>query len=334
MAYEEYGDIKLDLSSSGKGFQQTLLLLAYLYDNPSTVLLLEEPDAHLEILRQQQIYQLITDVAKNNGSQIIIASHSEVVLNEAAGRDIVIAFVGQPHRIDDRGSQVLKSLKAIGFEQYYLAEQTGWVLYLEGSTDLAILRSFAAVLDHPAAQYLEKPFVNYVQNQPIKAEDHFFGLREAKGDLAGIAIFDRIEKELPERPGLLKLTWTRRELENYLCMEEVLIAYAKHNQPDDLFGQAEAARREQAMRESIAEVASALMIFRGLEPWSPEIKATDDFLDPLFNAYFKRLGLPNLLRKTDYHVLAGFVPKDKIDKEISDKLDQIVAVAKHANPLR
>jgi hypothetical protein len=78
------------------------------------------------------------------GSQIIAASHSEVILNEAADRDMVIAFVGKPHRIDDRGSQVLKALRDIGFEHYYLAEETGWVLYLEGSTDLAMLRAFAS----------------------------------------------------------------------------------------------------------------------------------------------------------------------------------------------
>ena len=37
----------------------------------------------------------------------------------------------------------------IGFEDFLQAEQTGWVLYLEGSTDLAVLQSFAAVLEDP-----------------------------------------------------------------------------------------------------------------------------------------------------------------------------------------
>ena len=115
MQYREHGTL-LDLSSSGRGLQQTLLILAYLYANPGAVLLLDEPDAHLEILRQRQIYKLITDVAEANDNQIIAASHSEVLLNEAAGRDVVVAFVGAPHRIDDRGSQVLKSLRDIGFE--------------------------------------------------------------------------------------------------------------------------------------------------------------------------------------------------------------------------
>ncbi len=132
MSFRNRNKTQLDLSASGRGLQQTLLLMAYLTTNPGSVLLLDEPDAHLEILRQRQIYRLLTEVANENKSQIVAASHSEVILNEAADRDVVVAFVGRPHRIDDRGSQVYKSLKSIGFEHYYQAEITGWVLYLRG----------------------------------------------------------------------------------------------------------------------------------------------------------------------------------------------------------
>ncbi|MCC7354431.1 MAG: AAA family ATPase [Anaerolineae bacterium] len=333
MAYKEAGSTSLfDLSSSGRGLQQTLLLLAHLYANPETVLLLDEPDAHLEVLRQRQIYQLLTEVAQKQGSQIIAASHSEVVLNEAADRDVVIAFVGKPHRIDDRGSQVLKSLIEIGFDQYYQVEQTGWVLYLEGSTDLAILRAFAATLEHEATRILERPFVHYVGNVPSKARFHFFGLQEAKNDLVGIALFDRVDQSLNEGPVLREMMWRRKEIENYLCMEDVLLGYARYGQANDLFGLAEANRREEAMRESIQEIGGALRTLRRLDPWSSEIKATDDFLDRLFEAYFEKLGLPNLLRKTDYHILAQFVPKEEIDPEVVEKLDALVAVARKAKP--
>src|SRR5207245_6731738 len=118
MDYEEKGT-RLDLSSAGRGLQQTLLLLAYLYANPKTVLLIDEPDAHLEILRQRQTYQLLTDIADKQGSQVIAASHSEVVLGEAAGRGKVVAFVGKPHTLNDRGSQLMKSLTDIGWDLYY-----------------------------------------------------------------------------------------------------------------------------------------------------------------------------------------------------------------------
>ena len=235
MSYHEQG-IDLDLSSAGRGLQQTLLLLAYMYANPGAVLLLDEPDAHLEILRQRQIYQLLTETAEETGSQIIAASHSEVLLNEAAGRDMVIAFVGKPHRLDNRGSQVLKSLREIGFEHYYQAEQTGWILFLEGSTDLSLLRAFAARLDHQAAlRALERPYVHYVSNQPMAAANHFHAL----------------------------------------------------------FAESEQSRRVAAMNRSIESIEEAMKKLGKDSPWDPDVKASDDFLTPLFADYFERLDLPN-----------------------------------------
>ncbi len=332
MSYEDQQGCQLDLSCAGRGLQQTLLLLAHLYANPKTVLLLDEPDAHLEVLRQRQIYQLLTDVAARQGSQIIAASHSEVVLNEAANRDVVIAFVGPPHRIDDRGQQVLKALTDIGFDQYYQAELKGWALYLEGSTDLAILQAFAQTLEHPAAGVLERPFVHYLTtNLPNRAREHFFGIQEAKPDLVGFALFDRIDKPLAIGTPLTETMWQKREIENYLCMESVLFAYARHDQADDLFGRAEADRRVQTMRESIQEITIALRTLGRPGPWSEDVKASDDFLNPLFDLFFQKIGLPNLLRKTDYHTLARLVPKESIDAEVMAKLDGILAVARKAN---
>ncbi|MBI5376289.1 MAG: hypothetical protein HZA77_12685 [Candidatus Schekmanbacteria bacterium] len=112
----------------------------------------------------------------------------------------------------------------------------------------------------------------------------------------------------------------------------MLLAYAKHDLPDDFFGRAEEARRLNTMKESISEVASALKTLKRLEAWSPDVKATDEFLAPLFDKYFEKLDLPNLLKKSDYHILASLVPKNKIDPEIIDKLDAIVETAKNAKP--
>ncbi len=246
---------------------------------------------------------------------------------------MVIAFVGKPHRIDGRSSQVLKSLTEIGFDQYYQAEQQGWVLYLEGSTDLEILRQFAKTLDHEAYKHLEMPFVHYVgTNIPEKARQHFYGLREAKNDLIGIAIFDRIDKQLQENQPLNELMWQRREIENYLISEDVLLAYAEANLEHDLFGYAEAQKRRAAMIETIEEVSSALKTLKKPSPWSADIKASDDFLDPLFDRFFEKIQLPNLLRKSGYHTLASLLPKEKIDVEIIEKLNAIVKIATEAHP--
>jgi hypothetical protein len=326
--YKEH-DIIFDLSSSGRGLQQTLLLLSYMYANKGAVLLLDEPDAHLEILRQRQIYQLLVDVAKENGNQVIAASHSEVMLNEAAERDVVIAFVGKPHRINDRGAQVIKSLKEIGFEHYYQAEQTGWVLYLEGSTDLAILRAFAQMLNNKeAGKILERPFVHYVANQVSEIKKHFHGLREACLGLHGLAIFDRLEPDTPVDIGIPILQWRRREIENYLCTKETLLNYAEASAMKDaagpLFSPAESKRRIKAMEDTISEVEKSMETLDKGSPWDINTKVSDDFLTPLFKLYFKKIGLYNLMAKKNFYDLAQYVPVDKLDPEINEKLDAIV----------
>jgi hypothetical protein len=333
MGYRENG-VHLDLSSSGRGLQQTLLLLAYMLANPGAVILLDEPDAHLEILRQRQIYQILCDLALENGNQIIAASHSEVLLNEAADRDVVVAFLGKPHRIDDRGSQVLKSLREIGFDQYYQAEQTGWVLYLEGSTDLAILREFAKRLGHmDAIEILSRPFVYYVGNQPQKVKEHFFALREAVKDLQGIAVFDCLEKELPQDPCVKFLMWTRREIENYICYPGTLEAFARASAKDDtgpLFQLTEAENRVSTMRECIRDVTNAMETLGKGSPWDITTKVSDEFLTPLFEKYYKKLGLPNLMAKKSFYELAKFIPVSKMDNEIREKLDAIVETARRS----
>lgn len=326
MSFKNSAEVRLDLSASGRGQQQTLLLLAHMAANPGSLLLLDEPDAHLEFLRQRQIYQILTDAAMRSKSQIIAASHSEVLLNEAADRDIVIAFVGRPHRIDDRGSQVLKALKEIGFDQYVQAEERGWVLYLEGSTDLAILRSFAGLLNHPAGAVLESPFVHYVGNKPAQARSHFYALREAKNDLRAIAIYDRLDTGLQPNPDIIQHQWVRREIESYLSQRDTLLRFAEsrgRDQHGDLFATTWRAQ----MEVSINEVETALRTLGRPDPWGPDSKVSDEFLAPLFEKFYAALSLPNFLRKTDFHVLTPFVEPNAIDDEIVQVLDRVLQVA-------
>ena len=132
------------------------------------------------------------------------------------------------------------------------------------------------------------------------------------------------------------MVWKRREIENYLCSPATLEAYAAASAekaaPGPLFTEAEAHRRMAAMREAISEVESALKTLGKGSPWDPGIKASDDFLVPLFETYFEKLGLPNLMAKKNFHELTGHVPAGEIDPEIGEKLDAIARVAEGAKP--
>ncbi|MBL0052550.1 MAG: hypothetical protein IPP29_14090 [Bacteroidetes bacterium] len=80
-----------------------------------------------EVIRQREAFQLINQVANDMNSQILIASHSEVVLDEAAEASKIIALIenkvfelnesSSPQRI----RYIKKALTEIGWEKYYLA---------------------------------------------------------------------------------------------------------------------------------------------------------------------------------------------------------------------
>lgn len=336
MAYVEK-DVSLDISAAGRGLQQTLLLLAFMYTKPGTVLLLDEPDAHLEILRQRENHALLSDLARENGNQLIIATHSEVLLNEAAGKDTVMAFVGTPHPLEGHKNEVRNALAEFGFQNYLQAEETQWVLYLEGSTDLAMLLSFARRLEHhEAITALERPFVHYVGNTPMKALNHFHSLRVAVPDIQGVALFDNLGRDLPQMSPVNASMWARNEIENYVTTPATLDAFARWTARDEslgpLFDPQVIRERSEAMSVAIERVSEAARTLGRRDIWDPNAKASDDVLIPVLEQFYRLTGKKRAVRKRDLHQLVAFVPDNELDQELSEKLDAIAVVAASVTP--
>ena len=316
MSYHESTKKEMDLVNVGRGFQQILLLFAFIYAGENTILLLDEPDAHLEIIRQKEIYNLLTEIVKKEKSQLIIATHSEAILNESAQKDKIIAFLGQPHTVNNN-SQLVKALTTIGFDQYLLAAQYKWILYLEGSTDLSMLKAFAKVLDHPVKDKLEMCFTKYTSNNPRDARNHFYALREAVTDFKGLAIFDKIEDTLQQND-LTEIMWNRREIENYIPIPEVLKKYAQ-SEPIDLFTQ----QKVDVMEKLINDYIPPIALRDKNNSWWSTTKMSDDLLDLLFKDYFRELNMPIIMRKGNYFELVLLSLPEWINIEVKEKLDSI-----------
>ena len=173
---------------------------------------------------------------------------------------------------------------------------------------------------------LERPFVIYVANDPSKVQRHFYALREAKPDVVGVALFDRLDRA-PRDLGAEALMWSRREIENYLTYRGVIEAWARGEESNDLFAQG----RVSAMQHAIAEIETAQRTL-GKDIWSGDIKATDEVLDPIFRRYFAQTKEPLLFRKADYHGLVRFMSSAEVDPEVGEKLSRILAIAQRAQP--
>ena len=172
-------------------------------------------------------------------------------------------------------------------------------LYLEGSTDLAILRAFAKKLRHPVVERVGSTLCpTMFGDQPGKAREHFYALREAKPNLVGFCLFDRIAGELQTHPELREYAWERREIENYIVFnKQVLIDWTRAEAMEHahLFMETWIS----TMENTIKEIEDALVTLGKGTPWSAGTKVSTDFLEPLFAAFFKKLGLPNLMQKNE-----------------------------------
>jgi AAA15 family ATPase/GTPase len=328
LTYLENG-IQYDLSSGGRGFLQTLLILSYLYTYPNSVLLLDEPDAHLEVIRQRETFFLINEVAAALNSQLIIASHSEVVLNQASTNSNIIALINnEAMALNDRKSIALfsQSLKSIGWENYFLAKLKKRILYLEGPSDYLMLKAFAKKLQHPVGEILSESNISYLSsNRPHDAFQNYNALKLVVPDLKGIALFDKIDIEVNLESPLLVLIWKRRELENYFATPDVLIRYAKKDaEQGTLFSN----QNEEYMKESLQKLIPPIMLENLKDEWWFQSKASETILEPVLKYYFDKIGEKRELFGRNYYELILFLKPEEIDVEITEKLDLIYEVIK------
>ena len=155
---------RLDVALAGRGLQQMLLIFAHLYSHRGSVLLIDEPDAHLEILRQKQVYVLLREIAARNESQVVLVTHSEVILQEALDHNLTLLLEGQADDLAQK-TGIRNALKHYGADHYVRARQRGYVLYVEGGTDLDNLRALGERLSHRAAEtWDERINAFYVQD--------------------------------------------------------------------------------------------------------------------------------------------------------------------------
>lgn len=352
----------LDISSAGRGMLQMLLVFAYLYSHKGGVLLVDEPDAHLEILRQKQVYVLLRDIASENGSQVVLVTHSEVILDEALDRNLTLLLEGRADDLAKR-QDIRNSLKHFGAEHYVKARERGYVLYVEGGTDIDMLRALAERLEHPAISiWDERINTFYVQNnyplQDVNAElerveggfgitpiDHFNGLRNLLPDLKGLAILDNDGQNRQDRDlGSLSIRyWRRYETENYFITPELLKRYAISQYPtDDLFS----TQILTTIEESLAEIIKVSVFDDSktdYEAWtnSPpeaarliweaktERRKLSTIAEEFFRTLSRKLGGSMLLKKGELHRL---MPQAELSSsaaaEVSAKLDLLYQLFK------
>jgi hypothetical protein len=320
---------RLDIASAGSGFQQVLMLLTFLNTRAGSVLLLDEPDAHLHMILQDAIYGELRSVAQRQRSQLVVATHSEVIINAVEPRELCV-LVKAPRMLADDAEKanLIRSLSILSNADIMLAETCPGVLYTEGHTDLSILREWARILAHPALDYLTrgvfwKPTV--LEHRPgaegVPAKDHYEALDLVRKDFPGLMVLDgdanpNVGPTALTGSGLQRVRWRRYEIESYLVHPAVLARYVAQQ-----VGPASAPQHvpelERYLRDNLppAVIADPL----GDHVFLNNTKARTQIIAPALEA----AGL-HAVPYTRYHEIAALMRADEIHPEVRDKLDAIV----------
>lgn len=309
---------RLDVSSAGSGFQQVLLLLSFFLARPSTLLLLDEPDAHLHVVLQKQVYDHLRRAAAARQCQLVVATHSEVIIEATSPGKIVSFYGARPHVLvnEVERDHVREALRRITAMDLLLAEESHGVLYVGDETDFNLLRAWARVLEHPTRRWFEQgPFYHPIRGREVReARGHFFALRAVRPDLPGYLLLDGDHRELPDREitaeGLEIGRWRRYEAEGYLLHPASLLRFV-------------AARVEPLFQTAARRV---------LEDQLPPAVLHDplgehDILEALrasktlLPKFFEAAGC--FFPKRDYYLVAEQMEPAEIPSEVREKLDRI-----------
>ena len=166
---ERPATLSLDYSSGAAGFLQIVMIYASIFQQRGSVVLIDEPDAHLHIVLQERLYRDLRERARRQGWQLIIATHSERVIGEARP-DVLRLLSDRLYQIE-QPKRLVDTLHLDNVE-LVMARQLERILYVEGKTDLEILRAWAAVLEHRLSQFLEEPFWKPMAEHQWKTKRH------------------------------------------------------------------------------------------------------------------------------------------------------------------
>ncbi|MCE2557716.1 MAG: AAA family ATPase [Acidobacteria bacterium] len=134
-----------DVITSGSGFHQALQILASVLTPGAAMFLLDEPDAHLHARLQGQLMAILERLAREEGEQFVLATHSPQLLNAAPSGSIRVCMAGQavPFTVQPDQLLLLSDLGAMDQMELVPLLVNRVVVFVENKSDRKLLEAFA-----------------------------------------------------------------------------------------------------------------------------------------------------------------------------------------------
>ncbi len=305
--------MKFDIANAGSGFLQFLLLAAFMYaHDKDAVLLVDEPDSHMHTFLQRYVYDWIQETANKTNSQLIISTHSEVLVNSTGSQQIITFFGEYPKQLLYDKRKLTEVLEKVSPLSIINAEWQKKIFFAEGDTDLRILKSWAKVLNHEVHKKLDGYslfFRPYKTDDISEAVSYFQSLQKIiQPELSGFCLRDHVVKKTQELPlNFQAHYWQRKEIENYLIHPEVLLRFVENKGLIGLF-------RQEAEAYLLDKLPPAVY----KNPLKEDIAGNgSDFLENFFSA------IQLVVYKGNYYEIAAIMQPADVHPDVKNMLDKL-----------
>jgi hypothetical protein len=251
-----------------------------------------------------------------------------VIIDSVEPRELwVVLQSARPLAENAEKSSLIKSLRVLSNTDIMLAKEAKGILYVEGHTDLDILRAWAKALGHRSAELLKRVFwkptvwETRTGSDGIKARDHYDALKLVREGIPGLVLIDGdANPEIKSTPitgqGLQRLRWKRYEIESYLLHPQSLKRFVEQKVGVDT-----APLHLEDLQHHFEEIYPPVFLKDPLKdiPYLKNTKARTDLLPPALDA----AGLPGF-PYAGYHEIAAIMKPEEIHPEVVEKLDLIM----------
>ena len=174
---EDAGGFRASLEDCGTGLETVLFVLSALRRGDGSVVLVDDPEAHLHPSAQATFARVVAERARESGGQVIFATHSPAIL-DAVPPDQVFEVtrssgVSRVRRMATT-EEVFARLRELGYRPSLL-QMADAVLFVEGPNDVAAIRVWWRKLfdEEPeplvALLVLGGSAMHYLQSVTVKA---------------------------------------------------------------------------------------------------------------------------------------------------------------------
>jgi hypothetical protein len=220
-----------DIIAGGSGFHQALTLLAFLYGYKPSVILMDEPDAHMHVNLQREMLDYFKTKCRQRGVQFIMATHAEELVRGIDASRIVSVLSQKPSRLTSKTGIVTAMADVSNAELSQLASSP-FVLYVEGESDERILRAWTPICG--AVEALGSVCFHHMgggtkPQMRATADRHFEGIRQVFPSARRLILFDHDTSASafhPAEGNPALVEWKRRNIENYLLVPAAWIRAA------------------------------------------------------------------------------------------------------------